>query len=200
MNKNAKKEEQLTLELLEAINRDSGVSQRTLARQMGVALGLANLYLKRCIKKGLVKIKDAPANRYFYYVTPKGFSEKARLTARYLSYSFSYYREASESCERIMKKCNQRKWNRIMLCGASDLAEIASIRAAESGIDIVGVYDPKCTQNKHVQVPVYRVLPDEYGDACIITEYEDPITMMDEIGGQVSKERVLVPDLLRLNV
>jgi len=28
-----------------------------------------------------MKIKQAPANRYVYYLTPKGFAEKSRLTA-----------------------------------------------------------------------------------------------------------------------
>ena len=44
---------------------------------MGVALGLANSYLKRCIRKGFIKITEAPANRYLYYLTPQGFAEKA---------------------------------------------------------------------------------------------------------------------------
>ena len=74
MNNPGSKEERLTLELLDAIERRSDVSQRHLARQMGVALGLANSYLRRCAKKGLVKVREAPANRYFYYLTPKGFA------------------------------------------------------------------------------------------------------------------------------
>jgi DNA-binding MarR family transcriptional regulator len=83
------KENSMTLELLEAIEEKSDVTQRRLARELGVALGLANSYLKRCERKGLVKIHKAPANRYLYYLTPKGFAEKSRLTAEYLSASFS---------------------------------------------------------------------------------------------------------------
>jgi Mn-dependent DtxR family transcriptional regulator len=69
------KENSMTLELLEAIEEKSDVTQRRLARELGVALGLANSYLKRCERKGLVKIHKAPANRYLYYLTPKGFAE-----------------------------------------------------------------------------------------------------------------------------
>ena len=54
-----KKEDSLTLELLEAIDDKSDLTQRHLADRMGVALGLANSYLKRCVRKGLVKIHQA---------------------------------------------------------------------------------------------------------------------------------------------
>ncbi|MEK7815199.1 MAG: winged helix-turn-helix transcriptional regulator, partial [Pseudomonadota bacterium] len=93
MNTKTDREEQLVLELLDAVGRKNDVSQRHLALHMGVALGLANSYLKRCIRKGFIKISEAPANRYLYYLTPTGFSEKSRLTAKYLASSFHFYRQ-----------------------------------------------------------------------------------------------------------
>jgi len=72
------KEESLTLEILQTIDEHNDVTQRHLADNLGVALGLANSYLKRCVKMGLVKIHQAPANRYLYYLTPKGFAEKSK--------------------------------------------------------------------------------------------------------------------------
>ena len=95
------REEPLTLEILEAIEESSDVTQRHLARRLGVALGLANSYLKRCVRKGLIKVQQAPANRYLYYLTPKGFAEKSRLTAEYLRVSLSFYRRASDSLAAI---------------------------------------------------------------------------------------------------
>ena len=88
------REQALTLELLAAIESRSDVTQRHLAARLDVALGLANSYLRRCVRKGLVKITQAPANRYLYYLTPQGFAEKSRLTAHYLSVSFDFYRHA----------------------------------------------------------------------------------------------------------
>ena len=64
-----------------------------MAGDLGIALGLANAYLKRCVKKGLIKVSQVPANRYAYYLTPKGFAEKSRLTAEYLSVSFNLFRD-----------------------------------------------------------------------------------------------------------
>ena len=102
---NRDKEDSVTRELLEVIDEKSDVTQRYLARELNVALGLANSYLKRCVRKGLVKIQQAPANRYLYYLTPKGFAEKSRLTARYLSSSLDFYRKASDSYSRVFAHC-----------------------------------------------------------------------------------------------
>jgi DNA-binding MarR family transcriptional regulator len=77
--------EDIVLGVLTAIDRDSNTSQRTISRELDVALGLANAYLKRCVRKGLIKIKQVPRRRFAYYLTPQGFAEKTRLTAEYLS-------------------------------------------------------------------------------------------------------------------
>ena len=78
MNAN-KREVSLTLEILEKIEKDDNLTQRHLADSLGVALGLANSYMKRCVRKGLVKVHQAPANRFLYCLTPKGFAEKSRF-------------------------------------------------------------------------------------------------------------------------
>jgi DNA-binding MarR family transcriptional regulator len=93
----AVKEEYLTLGILEAIEKNEDVTQRNLASDLGISLGLANSYLKRCVRKGLIKMRRAPVNRYLYYLTPKGLSEKSSFSAKYLYTSFEFYRKASNS-------------------------------------------------------------------------------------------------------
>jgi DNA-binding MarR family transcriptional regulator len=99
----------IVLGLLESIERDGTRSQRGIASELGVALGLVNAYLRRCIKKGLIKVGEAPARRYAYYLTPQGFAEKSRLTIEYLSYSFSFFREAKAECARICQAARGRE-------------------------------------------------------------------------------------------
>lgn len=199
MNTNPEREEQLVLELLDAVGKKKDMSQRHLARHMGVALGLANSYLKRCIRKGFIKISEVPANRYLYYLTPTGFAEKSRLTAKYLTNSFSFYRKAGESCLRALETCESNGWGRITLCGLSDLAEIAALRALEREIEIIGTYDPHTDRHRFVDRPVWRrfedVLP---SDAWMVTDLNAPRLTHDHITGLVGGDRVLVPDILRL--
>ena len=62
------------------------------------------LYIKRCLKKGWIKLKTVPKKRYIYYLTPKGFIEKSKLTAEYLTSSFSLYRNMREDSLKILTK------------------------------------------------------------------------------------------------
>lgn len=80
----------IILGLLKSVEQDGGRSQRRLAAELGIALGLVNAYLKRCVSKGLVKVQNVPARRYAYYLTPKGFAEKSRLTVNYLTSSLIF--------------------------------------------------------------------------------------------------------------
>ena len=199
MNGRSEREEQLVLELLDQVGKRNDVSQRHLARQLGVALGLANSYLKRCIRKGFIKITEAPANRYLYYVTPKGFTEKSRLTAKYLSASFSFYRKAAESCATLFDACMARGWEKIVLCGVSDLGEIASLRAAELDIEIIGTYDPHTDHRRFVGKNVWRTFEDVAPcDAWMLTDLRAPDLTYRHLLEFVERERILVPDILRL--
>ena len=199
MNTKPEREEELVLELLDAVGKSSHISQRHLASNMGIALGLANSYLKRCIRKGFIKISEAPANRYLYYLTPKGFTEKSRLTAKYLSTSFAFYRKAGESCLKEFIECERRGWHRALLYGMSDLAEIATLRAQERDVQIVGIVDPHTERRRFAGVPVWRRLDQAPAfDVCVLTELNSPSLSYEQLLEEVDRERLLVPDILRL--
>src|SRR5271166_6589583 len=190
----------IMLGLLESVERGSATSQRGLADELGVALGLVNAYLKRCVKKGLVKVRQAPARRYAYYLTPHGFAEKSRLTVEYLSSSFSFFRRAREDCSLVLKAAHARGWNRIALIGVSDLAEIATICALEQGITIVAVVDPKARIDRFVGTPVVALIDAVPGgfDALVITDLQASRDTLKAALTAVEPERVFVPALLGL--
>ena len=81
------------LDLINALETNCKVSQITLANRLGIAAGLVNIIMKRAVKSGVIKMKQIPARRYAYYLTPKGFSEKAKLVAEYLDSSLKLYRK-----------------------------------------------------------------------------------------------------------
>lgn len=190
----------ITIDLLNAVEADSGITQRSMARELGVALGLANAYLKRCVRKGLVKVQDAPANRYAYYLTPKGFSEKSRLTAQYLSMSFNFYRRARSECAELFRACDVLRWRRVALAGVGDLGEIATLCAVDTEIEIVGFFDPAAAVTSFAGLPVVRDLV-QFGplDAVMITSLKDPQDMFNLIAGQLAPDRVVSPALLGIS-
>lgn len=191
------KEDAITLRILQEIESSRSVNQRFLARKLGVALGLANSYLKRCVRKGLLKIKQAPGNRYLYYLTPVGFSEKARLTAQYLAASLSFYREASDSCARIFANCEGSGWRNLVLYGASALAEIACLRANSASVKIVRIVDPSAGGQTVLNHEVQAGLGDSSGyDAIIVTDLVNPAETYRQVVSEASGLPTLVPDIL----
>jgi DNA-binding MarR family transcriptional regulator len=192
----------IVLGLLESVERDGGQSQRKLASDLGIALGLVNAYLKRCVKKGLLKIGQAPPRRYAYYLTPYGFAEKSRLTVEFLSNSFSFFRRAREDCSSVLKAAHARGWNRIALVGVSDLAEIATICALEQGITIVAVIDAKVKSDRFVGAPVVAsidIVPGGF-DALVITDLGATRGTVEAALSVLEAERVFVPALLGLRL
>src|SRR5271154_6427614 len=107
--------ERIVLGLLSSVENNGERSQRRIAAELEIALGLVNAYLKRCVKKGVVKVHDAPARRYAYYLTPHGFAEKSRLTVQYLSDSFSFFRLAKSDCASVFERAKANGFSRVVL-------------------------------------------------------------------------------------
>ena len=129
----------IVLGVLDAVERNPSLTQRSVARDLGIALGLVNAYLKRCLSKGLIKIGQVPPRRYAYYLTPRGISEKSRLTATYLIDCFAFFRQAHAQCDELFQMLAARGQRRVALVGAGDLAEIARLLARDHLIEIAGI-------------------------------------------------------------
>ena len=192
--------DRIVLGLLTSVEADGARSQRRIAAELGIALGLVNAYLKRAIKKGLVKVGQAPARRYAYYLTPQGFSEKSRLTIEYLSSSFSLFRKAKEDYGRIFNRAHALGFGRIVLAGKSDLCEIAILCAVDSPISIVAVVDPDETATRFFGirvVPSYAEVGEPF-DAVVVTHLTRAKGTFDDAIDMFGTERVLAPNLLGL--
>ena len=178
----------IVLGLLTSIERDSAVTQRKLAGDLGIALGLANAYLRRCVRKGLVKMRQAPLNRYAYYLTPQGFAEKSRLTAEYLAVSLDFFRRARNDCMDLFQQCAAREWRMVALYGAGELAEIAVLSAGESGVGIVCVVDPEWAGRNCAGLAVVADL--SAARRCAAPQLLDGIVLTDTRAPQASFERL----------
>ena len=185
--------------MLDAIETRDHVTQRDLAGELGIALGLTSIYLKRCIKKGLV-VRKAPARRYAYYLTAKGFGEKARLTAKYLTRSPSFFGMAREDCSDLFGACREQGLDRVALVGAGDLCGIAILAALDGGIQPVAVFDEATNRQRVAGVPIGHDLAALAGiDAVIVTDMKDPQGRCEQMAAALGDDQVLSPSLLRLS-
>jgi len=188
----------IVLALLTSVEQNHRVTQRTLASELGIALGLANAYLKRCIRKGFIKISAVPPRRYSYYLTPEGFLEKSRLTSEYLQSSFGFFRAARRQCELVLQACEMHGHKRIVLFGASELAEVALLCARDRAVTIVGVVDPN--GGTVGGLTATKSLDDiREWDAILLTTLRDPQAAYDQLSATVSPDLIVMPRLLNVS-
>lgn len=193
-------DKQIVLGLLNSVD-DGATSQRHIAAELGVALGLVNAYLKRCMKKGFVKVREAPSRRYAYYLTPHGFAEKSRLTVEYLSSSFSFFRRAKADCAEVYAMAQSQNFKSLVLLGRSDLAEVAILSAVESNVSIVAVVDQDGAAAQFVGKNVVATFDDLAMpvDAIVVTDLRNARGSFEQAVKRFGLHRVLAPKLLGLN-
>lgn len=143
-----------TLKILEKVDNDVVPSQRDLARDLNISLGLVNSFIKRLVKKGYFKARQIPKNRMRYYLTPQGASEKTRLTYEYIQHSYNFYKEARQKLRDLYSGLEKQGVSRIVFYGAGDLAEIAYLSLQETNIELVAVFDDEKNGNRFMRYTV----------------------------------------------
>ena len=201
----------IVLSVLTSVERDSSITQRKLASELGIALGLANAYLRRCVRKGLIKMSQVPLNRYAYYLTPQGFAEKSRLTAEYLAVSFDFFRRSRNDLVALFRQCEALGWRKVALYGAGDLAEIAILSAGETAVEVICVIDSRLAGRRSGGLPV---VPDlaaalSYGgahglDGIVLTDTHSPQASFDRLSSLAEpsglpRHSVVAPSILRIS-
>lgn len=130
-----------TLKILEEVEKEQPLSQRGMAKELNISLGLVNSFIKRLAHKGYFKIRNIPRNRVKYILTPKGAAKKARLTYKYIKHSFEFYKYARQNIKILLRELETHGVKKIIFYGASDLAEIAYLSLTETQIQLNCVVD-----------------------------------------------------------
>jgi DNA-binding MarR family transcriptional regulator len=143
-----------TLKILEKVDNDKTPSQRDLAGELNISLGLVNSFIKRLVKKGFVKITTIPKKRIKYILTPHGAAEKSRLTYLYIQHSYNFYKEARQKLRNLCVGLENQGITRIVFYGAGDLAEIAYISLQETGVQLVAIVDDRKMGNRFMKLQV----------------------------------------------
>ena len=128
------------LKLLEAVDADSRVTQRGLSSQLGIALGLTNIYLKRLVRKGYIKCVNVQSNRITYLLTPHGIAEKLRLTYEFMDYSLHLYGEVRQHLRVVIRECSAAD-RRVAIFGRGEAAELSYLTLKEFGLDPLAIFD-----------------------------------------------------------
>jgi DNA-binding MarR family transcriptional regulator len=183
-----------TLKILEQVASGSLSSQRSIAKELNVSLGLANSFIKRLYTKGYVKVTTIPRNRIKYILTPKGMTEKTRLTYHFIQHSYNFYKASRQKLRQLFKDLEDTGVRRLVLFGASDLAEIAFLSLQETQIEVVGVIDDRSHNNNLLGVHVLDVaqVQELSFDRILIADGEDRDSVLDQLSSNgVPPEKII---------
>ena len=181
--------------ILDAFASDLGVSQRSLARELGIALGLTNLLIKRLVRKGWVRVIHIKPNRVRYLITPAGIAEKSRISRAYFEASVKFYRQTRDHIQKQFSVLSAGWQNagtlglpkRIVFYGAGEVAEIGYICLVDTDLQLVGVADVAPTKaffGLSVCSPEHfsgLALKGQPFDRLVVMSFADPVELRVEI-------------------
>jgi DNA-binding MarR family transcriptional regulator len=146
--------EQLERRILIELESTAPITQRSIASELGIAVGLNNLLMRRLVKKGWIQVKRVSARRIRYQITPAGMLAKARLSRQYFLASLSFYRECRERVRErlaaaaagLVQRGGADARKDIVFYGAGEVAEVAYVCLQETPLALVGIVDPAVTR------------------------------------------------------
>jgi len=129
------------LKILEALDERPESSQRSLAKDLGIALGMTNILLKKMITKGWVHLNRSGKNRMAYNLTDEGISARMRMVFETLEDTVHFYAEARTLTRLALNKLKEKGVKKIAINGTSNVSEIIYLTAREAKIDVACAVD-----------------------------------------------------------
>jgi len=104
--------DEMRYKVMRLIEANPQMSQREVARELGISLGKVNYCLQALVGKGWVKARNFKNSNnkaaYMYLMTPRGVEEKARLAVRFLGIKMHEYERLREEIEQIRREAQER--------------------------------------------------------------------------------------------
>ena len=142
------------LRLLEEVLSTPEISQRRLARKLGIALGMANLLLRNLAGKGYVRMTRVGWKRWIYALTPSGMALKVHLTFDYVDRFLNHYRRVRRMLREDLSSLALDEDARVAIYSTSELAELVYLALRDMGIKSIDVFDNGSAGLRFLGMPV----------------------------------------------
>jgi DNA-binding MarR family transcriptional regulator len=187
------------LRLLEELEKNPVTSQRELSHKFGIALGVTNACLKRMVRKGLIRIRSLNHRRIGYYLTPKGFTEKARLSVHLVSCTLRHYSELKRIIGQRLLEMQREGMEKIVFYGVSEEMEVAYVTLQGVNLKLIGIVEddekviPQIIFGFEIE-PVSRVR-ELKPDCILITSLIEKDQKRERLGGIFSTSSICIKDI-----
>jgi len=192
-------EELRDLRILEELEKNPNVSQRTLSHRCKMALGLTNAYLNRMSERGWIRVEGLNRRSVKYYLTAKGVSEKAKLTLKMINRTMEQYSELKKIISRRLLEMKREGMQRIVFYGVGDEMEVSYATLQGLSLKLVGIVedDDKCKPQfifGYELEPVSRIR-DLKPDGILITSLTEIELKKEKIKALIDRKKVCIKDI-----
>jgi DNA-binding MarR family transcriptional regulator len=187
------------LNLLQELEKNPIISQRDLSHKFGIALGVTNACLKRMARRGWIRMMNQDHHKIGYFLTPKGFAEKAKLTFHLISWTVQHYSTLKDIIGGRLLEMQNKGVERIVFYGVSDEMEIAYITLQGLNLELAGIveddeiFNPRMIFGCKLQ-PVSRV-NELRPDSILITSLIEIGKKKDRLKTLVDTENIHISDI-----
>jgi len=165
--------------ILEHVESTPLLTNRILARKLGCSVKLAHELLGKMVNRGCLHVKKVHSRRWDYFLTPKGISEKIRLTYEFLQFSMQFYKDARKKSSQLCRNFAESGVKQIAFLGAGDLAEVVYLGVKEWNLELTDVFDGYAENFLNHKVKKIKELEISKAEAVIVCTY-NPQKPMDE--------------------
>jgi DNA-binding MarR family transcriptional regulator len=144
------------LRLLEEVDATADLSQRTLAGNVGIALGVVNVLVKSMVKRGYIRATRLSWKRWAYFLTPAGVSRKVQLTANYIDRFMDHYRRVRVLVRNTVDLESIEAHHVVAIYGATELGELIYLVLKDAGVEKIEFLDEIATGN-FLGTPIYSL-------------------------------------------
>lgn len=180
------------LRLLEEVESTSDLSQRRLAANMGIALGVANVLIKSLARKGYIRATRVTWRRWAYILTPAGMARKVQLTASYVDRFLGHYRRVRSLVTETLGVVDTSPESVVAIYGTNELAELMYLALRDSGVNRIEFLE-ESGQGEFLSSPVRpleSIAPGDY--VKVLVAYSTDIEARHQrlLGLGISPDRV----------
>jgi DNA-binding MarR family transcriptional regulator len=188
------------MRVLSELERAPEISQRSLARRVGVSLGLTNRLLQNLAQKGYVRVSQASWRGWLYTLTPAGLSRKVQLTVSYIHRFLGHYQRIRQTLQEELAPLGLNRESRVAIFGpvlsgadgTREFAELVYLGLKELGIEEVEVLVANNGRGGRflgLQMRDVRTIQPEEYDRIILVFLKD-----GEAGSRELRELGVAPD------
>jgi len=174
--------------ILDLIEKNAKITQREIAKHVGIAVSMTNFYLDDYEKKGLIKRKKHSTKNVEYFVTKKGVERKKVLNISYLNSSLKIYKSAKTNIVKFIDQIIDKGFQNILLYGAGEVAEIllqTIITDKTIPLKILGIVDDDKNKQNHKLLNTNIISIDDMlnieHDAILISSYTNNDLILNKL-------------------